>query len=436
MVNPSSESFIGKQFESLDRDELLIAARSLLAETQALSVRISAVNEIATAINRSLNLYEILKVVGKQAKWLLDFDHLSVCLVNNTSKRFIKLIGTNVEFDESAISTSSSLYKSLVTGQSLLVKEASSDEFLNQYSSQIILALESYKKILGVIIFASTKPQIYNQEDLRIGYLLALQLSSAISNANSFEKLNVLKSRVETEKQKSDSLLLNILPTKIAEELKSTGRVKPVYHPCATILFTDFEGFSKISKLMTPEDLVEELDCCFSAFDQIIEKYHLEKLKTIGDSYMCASGIPMPMPTHAFEMVHAALEILQFMEIRKQQKIELDLPYWNTRIGIHSGSLLSGVIGKKKFVYDVWGDTVNLASRMESSGVAGRINISQSTFELVKDSFDVEYRGKIVAKNMGEVDMYLIKGIKVKPNLNLTKSSYRDLFETLKWIGL
>jgi class 3 adenylate cyclase len=434
MINSLPESFVGKQFESLDRDELLIAARSLLAETQALSVRISAVNEIATAINRSLNLDEILKVVGKQAKWLLDFDHLSVCLVNNTSKRFIKLIGTNVEFDESAISTSSSLHKSLVTGQSLLVKEATSDEFLNQYSSQIILALQSHEKILGAIIFASTKPQIYNQEDLRIGYLLALQLSSAISNANSFEKLNSLKSRIEIEKQKSESLLLNILPTQIAEELKSTGKVKPVYHQCATILFTDFEGFSRISKLMTPEDLVEELDYCFSAFDQIIEKHHLEKLKTIGDSYMCGSGIPKPIPTHAFDVVHAALRIQQFMEMRKRQKIELDLPYWNIRIGIHSGSLLGGVIGKKKFVYDVWGDTVNLASRMESSGVAGRINISQSTFELVKNSFDVEYRGKIVAKNMGEVDMYLIKGIKVQPNLNLSKSDHRDFFETSKWM--
>jgi class 3 adenylate cyclase len=400
------------QFEKLDRDDLLIAARSLLAEAQALSVRIAAVNEIATAINRSLNLDEILRVVSKQAKWLLDFEHLSVYLVNSDSKRFIKLIGTNVEFDESQISTTSSLHKALTTGQSQLVKKASSDEFLNQYSSQIILSLESYKDILGVIIFGSTKPQIYNQEDLRIGYLLALQLSSAIRNANSFENLNLLNSRIEIEKQKSDRLLLNILPAKIAEELKSTGRVKPVYHPSATILFTDFEGFSRTSGLMTPEDLVEELDYCFSTFDQIIEKYHLEKLKTIGDSYMCGSGIPIPTPTHAFDMILAALEIQIFMEMRKQQKIELNLPYWNTRIGINSGSLLSGVIGKKKFVYDVWGDTVNFASRMESSGVAGRINISQSTFELVKDSFDVEYRGKIVAKNMGEVDMYLIKGIK------------------------
>lgn len=411
-MSSSPESLTGKQLDSLDRDKLLLTARGLLAEAQALSVRIAAVNEIATAINRSLNLDEILRVIGKQAKWLLDFEHLSVFLDNNDSGNFIKLSGANVEFNRQDISPNSSFHKALTTGQSQLVKQASNEEFLNQYSSQIILALESYKKTLGVIIFASSKTNIYNQEDLRIGYLLALQLSSAIYNANSFEKLNLLNSALEIEKQKSESLLLNILPSETAEELKLTGKVKPVYHSLATILFTDFEGFSRISSLMTPEDLVEELDYCFSAFDRIIERHHLEKLKTIGDSYMCGGGIPMTSEAHPFYVVLAALQIQEFMELRKAQKDKLNLPYWNIRIGIHSGPLLSGVIGKKKFLYDVWGDTVNLASRMESSGVAGRVNVSKSTYELVKEVFDAEYRGKIAAKNIGEVDMYLVKGIK------------------------
>ncbi|PZO42324.1 MAG: adenylate cyclase [Pseudanabaena frigida] len=405
--NPSNK----KELDNLDRDELLVTAQRLLAETQAISVRISAVNEIATAINRSLNLDEILRVVGKQAKWLLDFEHLSVYLLKNDSGRFIKLAGNQVEFEESIIAENNCFHKAL-KGQSQLVKQAKSKDFLSQYASQIILPLESFQKILGVIFFGSSKPQAYNQEDLRIGYLLALQLSSAIRNANSFEDLNLLNSEIEKEKQKSERLLLNILPSQIAEEIKRDGRVKPVYHPAATILFTDFENFSMISKTMTPEDLVDELDYCFSSFDQIIEKYHLEKLKTIGDSYMCCGGIPTPSSTHAFDVVMAALQIQQFMELRRQQKMQQCIPYWNTRIGIHSGSLLSGVIGKNKFVYDVWGDTVNLASRMESSGVAGQINISRATFELVKDFFEVAYRGKILAKNMGQVDMYLIKGIK------------------------
>ncbi len=400
-----------KEFEKLDREELLVTARGLLAEAQALSVRISAVNEIATAINRSLNLDEILRVVSKQAKWLLDFEHLSVYLLKNDSGKFIKLIGSPVEFNESLIANNS-FHKALKTGQAQLIKQTCPNDFLSQYTSQIILPLESSKTILGVILFGSTRPQAYNQEDLRIGYLLALQLSSAIRNANSFEDLKSLYSEIEQEKQKSDQLLLNILPAQIADELKSTGRVQPVYHASATILFTDFENFSKIAKLMTPESLVEELDYCFTYFDRIIEQYGLEKLKTIGDSYMCCGGIPKSNRTHPVDVILAALQIQKFMELRKQQKSKQNLPYWDTRIGIHSGELLSGVIGKKKFVYDVWGDTVNLASRIESSGVAGRINISQATYELVKDSFDVEYRGKILAKNMGEVDMYLIKGIK------------------------
>ncbi len=411
-MNSLSNSSDKKEFDSLDREELLLTAQRLLAEAQALSVRIAAVNEIATAINRTLNLDEILRVIGKQAKWLLDFEHLSVYLLKNDSGRFVKLIGTPVEFDESVISNSSSFHKALKTGQSQLIKEATPNEFLSQYTSQIILALENSKQILGVIIFGSTKLQAYNQEDLRIAYLLALQLSSAIRNANSFEDLNLLNIEIEREKQKSDRLLLNILPSQIAEEIKQNGRVKPLYHASATILFTDFENFSMISKLMNPEELVDELDYCFSAFDQIIERYQLEKLKTIGDSYMCCGGIPKFNQTHAIDVVIAALEIQKFMALRKQEKAKQSLPYWDTRIGIHSGSLLSGVIGRKKFVYDVWGDTVNLASRMESSGVAGEINISQSTFELVKDVFDVEYRGKILAKNMGKVDMYLVKGIK------------------------
>jgi adenylate cyclase len=413
-MNSSSAPLNRKELDKLDQEELLLTARSLLAEAQALSVRIAAVNEIATAINRSLSLDEILRVVGKQAKWLLDFGHLSVYLLKNNSGRFVKLVGTAIDFDESIISESKSLQKALITGQSQLIKQSDPSEFLGQYSSQIILPLESSQTIFGVIIFASIKPNIYNQEDLRIGYLLSLQLSSAIRNANSFEELNSLYSEIEKEKQKSERLLLNILPSPIAEELKSTGRVKPVYHQSASVLFTDFENFSQIAKLMNPEELVEELDYCFSYFDRVIERYNLEKLKTIGDSYMCCGGIPQHNHTHPIDAIMAALRIQKFMTARKKQKTSQNIPYWNIRIGIHSGPLLSGVIGKKKFVYDVWGDTVNIASRMESSGVAGKINISKATFELVKDSFEVEYRGKILAKNVGEIDMYLIKGIKAE----------------------
>ena len=177
-------------------------------------------------------------------------------------------------------------------------------------------------------------------------------------------------------------------------------------------MFTDFENFSLIAPTLNPEELVEELDYCFSFFDRIIEKYPLEKLKTSGYRYMCGAGIPNYSPTHALDIVLAALQIQQFMNLRKKQKDEEGKPYWDIRIGIHSGSLLSGVIGRKKFVYDVWGNTVNLASRMESSGVPGQVNVSKATFDLIKDSFVTEYRGEIWAKKIGKIDMYLVKGIK------------------------
>ncbi|MBE9164766.1 MULTISPECIES: adenylate/guanylate cyclase domain-containing protein [Microcoleaceae] len=401
---------MGERLEEQDREELLLTARRLLAETQALSIRIAAVNEIATAINRTLDLNQILRVVGKQAKWLLDFEHCSVCL--HSSSSCTTLFGKHIPIEIAALPDSSPINKAFKTRQPQLIQEAGATAILSPYSSQIILPLESEGKVLGTINFATTKPRSYTQEDLRIGYLLALQLSSAIRNAERFKEMNNLYLELDAEKHKSDQLLLNVLPVEIAEELKNNGKVEPVHYDCVSVLFTDFQDFTKLAEKMTPRDLVDELDYCFSYFDRVMDKYCLEKLKTIGDSYMCAAGIPVPRATHAFDAVLGALEIQQFMELRKVHKAQQNIPYWDIRIGIHSGPILAGVIGNKKFAYDVWGDTVNTASRMESSGVPGKINISSATFELVKDFCECEYRGKILAKNKGEMDMYLVNHLK------------------------
>ncbi len=403
----------GGGLEAQNHAQLLLTVRRLLAETQALSSRIAAVNEIAIAINRSLNLDEILQVVGKQAKWLLDFEHCSVCLGNaDASWRIVTLFGSGAEFDCSDIAKMGAIARVLKAEQAQLIHENSAPGFLHQYKSLLIVPLEADGNCIGTINFATTAPQTYTQEDLRIAYLLAIQLSAAIRNAERFEELNRLYAELEEEKSKSDKLLLNILPTDIATELKSTGKVKPVYYESATVLFTDFKNFTQLSEQLSPEELVDELDYCFTCFDQFIEAHNLEKLKTIGDSYMCVGGIPIPNQTHAIDAVLAGIHIRAFMEWRKKEKAILNQPYWDIRIGIHSGSLLAGVIGKKKFAYDVWGDTVNTAARMESSGVPGSINISKATFELIKDFFAVQYRGKVTAKNKGEVDMYLVTGIK------------------------
>ncbi|MCE9598613.1 MAG: hypothetical protein K8S54_11645 [Spirochaetia bacterium] len=217
---------------------------------------------------------------------------------------------------------------------------------------------------------------------------------------------------LDQERSKSESLLLNILPATIASELKENGTISPVLFDSTTVMFTDFKGFTEIAERLTPRELVKELDSCFSYFDSQMDRYGLEKLKTIGDSYMCAGGIPISNRTHAIDTVLAAIEIQAFMQQTREIRSMQGFPYWELRIGINTGPLVAGVIGAKKFSYDVWSDTVNTASRMESSGDAGRINISRATYEEVHEFFECEYRGRIAAKNKGEIEMYFVNGIK------------------------
>jgi class 3 adenylate cyclase len=211
-----------------------------------------------------------------------------------------------------------------------------------------------------------------------------------------------------SEKKKSDDLLLNILPSEVAEELKLKGFADAKDFAEATVMFTDFKDFTRIGEKLSPAKLVEEIHFCFSSFDNIIHKHGIEKIKTIGDAYMCAGGLPVANKTHADDVVKAALEIRDFMANHNKEKLAKgELPF-EIRIGINTGPVVAGIVGVKKFAYDIWGDTVNLASRMESSGEAGKVNISGSTYELVKDKFTCAHRGKIQTKNKGEVDMYFL----------------------------
>ncbi len=245
------------------------------------------------------------------------------------------------------------------------------------------------------------------------------------------KKLDEENIKLAEERNKSDRLLLNILPQEIAEELKTKGYAEPTHFDSVTVLFTDFKGFTQIAESLTPNELVHELDSCFSYFDSMMSRYKLEKLKTIGDSYMCAGGIPKLNRTHAIDCVLAALEIQSIMNQMQEIKTSAGIPYWELRLGIHTGPLVAGVIGEKKFAYDVWGDTVNIASRMESSGTTGKINISGSTYQIIKDFFDCEYRGKVNAKNKGEVDMYYVNGI----NTEYAKDKEKRIPNEKFWIA-
>ena len=212
--------------------------------------------------------------------------------------------------------------------------------------------------------------------------------------------------RLDQEKKRSESLLLNILPGETAEELKQTGKAKAKHFAEVTVMFTDFKDFTQASETMKADELVEEIHFYFSEFDRIVTLYGIEKIKTIGDSYMCVGGLPVSNDSHAKDVVSCALELQEFMEVQKILRSHSGKPWFELRIGVHTGPVIAGIVGTRKFAYDIWGDTVNTASRMETSGEPGKVNISGATYEKVKDYFSCTYRGKVQAKHKGLVDMY------------------------------
>lgn len=217
------------------------------------------------------------------------------------------------------------------------------------------------------------------------------------------------RNRISKEKKRSDELLLNILPEETAEELKATGTAQSKSFDSVTVMFTDFKGFTQLSEKLSATELVGEINECFSAFDHIMQKYGVEKIKTIGDAYMAAGGLPRANSTHPLDVVNAAIAIQNFMNEHKAKKIAEGKLFFEIRIGVHTGPVVAGIVGVKKFAYDIWGDTVNTASRMESSGEVGRVNISGTTFDIVKDKFTCVHRGKVQAKGKGEIDMYFVQ---------------------------
>ncbi|MDO8787017.1 MAG: adenylate/guanylate cyclase domain-containing protein [Sulfuritalea sp.] len=211
---------------------------------------------------------------------------------------------------------------------------------------------------------------------------------------------------VAAEKERSERLLLNILPAELARELSATGSARPARHESVTILFTDFSGFTQAASSMPAEQVVAELNEIFAAFDDITDTCGVEKIKTIGDAYMAAAGLPKPCADHAQRCVRAGLGMIDYLEKRNRTGAFK----WSLRVGVHSGPVVAGVVGKRKYAFDIWGDTVNVASRMESSGEIGRVNISADTHDLVRAEFACEYRGKVDAKGKGQIDMYFVAG--------------------------
>jgi class 3 adenylate cyclase len=296
----------------------------------------------------------------------------------------------------------------------------------------------SYEKqaLADSLSFAAEKAvqtqEIRRQKLARNGFMGGFALVALFAGIFFFQR-----NRISKEKQRSEELLLNILPAEVAEELKEKGEAAAVQIDHVTVLFTDFKGFTALSETLSPKELVRDLNECFSAFDRITTKYGIEKIKTIGDAYMAAGGLPTPNTTHAVDVIQAALEMRDFIAEGKARKVAAGMPYFEIRIGVHTGPVVAGIVGVKKFQYDIWGDTVNTASRMESSGEPGQVNISEATYVLVRDAvvgsrssvvgqgdasqttddqqpgtapaFTFTPRGKVQAKGKGEMEMFFVR---------------------------
>ncbi|MFN0016318.1 MAG: adenylate/guanylate cyclase domain-containing protein [Saprospiraceae bacterium] len=283
------------------------------------------------------------------------------------------------------------LFESEQREKELIEKEAA---YLLQESELARSRNELYASLAGVLALLALAALLFSRNRLR---------------ARANRDLAAKNKAIEQERRRADELLANILPAETAAELKAYARVKPVRYAAVTVMFTDFKNFTAIAESLPSEVLIAELDECFSLFDSIVQEFGLEKIKTIGDAYMCAGGLPTPNDTHPVDTVRAAITMQQRLQLLMEQKKAQGKPVFEMRIGIHTGPVVAGVVGRHKFAYDIWGDTVNTAARLEQGGEPNKVNISETTYLAVKDTFTCTYRGRLSAKNKGEVAMYFVE---------------------------
>lgn len=302
------------------------------------------------------------------------------------------------------------LYQSLYSDIKDTLYNIEAKKKLNQLQFDFELARKEVELSRKEADINLKEARIKSEKQARMGVTVGLGLLLIIAiiiYRNSLQKSRINKV-LDKQKDQIEHLLLNILPKEVATELQTNGESKPRHFEEASILFSDFKGFTAIADKLSPVMLVEDLNECFIAFDNIIDKYNLEKIKTIGDAYMCAGNIPSADPEHAYNMVRAAIEIQTYMAEHNSRRAAKGLEAWEIRIGLNIGPVVAGVVGKKKYAYDIWGSSVNIASRMESNGTPGKVNISAFMYETIKDRFHCSYRGKIYAKNLGDLDMYYV----------------------------
>ncbi len=348
-----------------------------------------------------LQLAELKNTIINYKSALIHYESFSrlyksqVVQEKHELKQSVNALENEVEEVEGAIVEKNSAIDSLSSEQ--LKKQLEIDELaIENQQKEIELNKAKYRRnrlILALLLAAAI-----------VIFILVMYFQKKSVN----KTLNNKNNEIVGEKEKSDKLLLNILPKAVAEELKENGKTTSRKYEMATVMFTDFKGFTQFSEKNTPETIVDFIDYYFRAFDRIIEKHNIEKIKTIGDAYLCVSGIPNEDPNHVTNMLNAAFEILAFVQKTRQEGEKTGGDFLEMRIGIHCGPLVAGVVGAQKFAYDVWGDTVNIAARMEQSGELNVINVSETVYSLAKNDFDFEYRGEVQAKNKGRMKMYFV----------------------------
>jgi PAS domain S-box-containing protein len=435
-TNSSNDESVPKQTEEtfLSSTEYEKKIRAMTIELEELK-SVKAAQEVQVIegynqIERMLTEMEEKNVTLEKQKDTIEKANDFINLVTNTMEEILLVIGTDGKVKQAnkkmtlllGYSTVEILHKNpdvFVSKEDLTELRKRHDPnnkkpesilfFITSNNQQIDMVINLIKKNGDPLVHLVRGSQLFNSKGKKDGVVLVCTNIQELQRVQN--ELMVTLEKVDKLREESERLLLNVLPQSVADELKTVGTVKPVTYERASVLFTDFKGFTNYAEKVTPEFLINELDLCFSSFDNILQKYSIEKLKTIGDAYMCAGGIPEKNKRNPFEVVLAALEMANFIETIKKIKMARGEPFFELRIGIHTGPLVAGVVGVKKFAYDIWGDTVNIASRMESSGEPGKVNISKDTHQIVKDFFDCTSRGMVYAKRKGDMEMFFVNRI-------------------------
>lgn len=407
MAVPSLSSSAGTSGSQLDLETILRSARTISSEI----VLDNLIEKMLRLLAENAGARKGYFIYRKGNEWIVN-DRIGF----DEEIRF-----SPVKLDQADFLPLSIVRYAINSQENIIINEPADlhrfrqDPFFDRHASKSMLCMPfAHQGVINSVIFLENDLayESFTQSRMRVLNLLSGQIAVSVGNAQLYasleEKVQERTAELNAEKAKSEDLLLNILPEYVADELKQTGKSRARKFEEAAVLFSDFVNFTTVAEKMDPEELVAALSNYYEAFDQVVGKLGVEKIKTVGDSYLCVAGVPLPVKNPSELMVNTAIEFIRVTEKINQERRSSGMPVFEVRVGINTGPVVAGVVGSKKFAYDIWGDTVNTAARMEQSSSAGRINISGATYEKVKDIFRFEHRGKIHAKNKGEIDMYYI----------------------------